>query len=599
MSITSLRPPSLNSGAFRVLLAGLFLALGEAPAYADFDSRECLLLDGSGGTWEVPGNSEYDVSTLKFNNLTASNLVVNAVGEIFGSTAGTSLVYTLVLDGVSYGGFKRMVPAIFPAAHAVRAFIPAVPAGLHTLTLHVKNQSASPVNFFLLWISPLLVDSSESQAMRTSSGRATSGTAWTQLAALTISPPAGKMVYLGGYAEVNAGTSGNELEYQYLRNGVVLAHYTDRTPAFFPDSHQSAIFDPTPDATSNTYSIQVRSTTGSTTTFGTATLNTETVPQVTLFDGSAQNVTIPSDATWHTIASSGDLPLMSSSEGAYGTRSHGFAYATANESYAAAGLIEFWLTLRDVAPPNHFFEVGTMYAPGSNGAINLEPDITDWETLGLMTGSYNRIDLKAAGNCANSPARTFPESRFQVLVLPDNMGISADNNCNASLYHNCCSQHPSCIAYQCTFNPAVPRNTHVGVNVCTVPPAPEPTAFSFYTVTPCRALDTRNAPNTPLPFNTTTQVTIGGLCGIPASAKSVAMNVTAVSPSADVSIQIYPGNLPPPPSTNVNSTQAGLVRAGFGVLTLATNGTGTVTVLPSASTSGQTNLLLDVTGYFQ
>jgi hypothetical protein len=178
------------------------------------------------------------------------------------------------------------------------------------------------------------------------------------------------------------------------------------------------------------------------------------------------------------------------------------------------------------------------------------------------------------------------------------MGITADNNCNTS-QNDCCSQHPSCIAYQCTFNPAVPRNTHVGVNVCTVPPAPEPTAFSFYTVTPCRALDTRNAPNAPLPFNTPTQVTVGGLCGIPASAKSVAMNVTAVSPSADVSIQIYPGNQPPPPGTNVNSTQAGIVRAAFGVLTLATNGTGAVTVLPSASTSGQTNLLLDVTGYFQ
>jgi len=49
----------------------------------------------------------------------------------------------------------------------------------------------------------------------------------------------------------------------------------------------------------------------------------------------------------------------------------------------------------------------------------------------------------------------------------------------------------------------------------------------------------------------------------------------------------------------VNSTLAGYVRAAFGVLTLATNGTSTVTVLPTASVSGQTDLLLDVTGYFQ
>jgi hypothetical protein len=36
-----------------------------------------------------------------------------------------------------------------------------------------------------------------------------------------------------------------------------------------------------------------------------------------------------------------------------------------------------------------------------------------------------------------------------------------------------------------------------------------------------------------------------------------------------------------------------------GVLTLATNGTGTVAVLSTAATSGQTNSILDVTGYFQ
>jgi hypothetical protein len=572
----------------------LLLLVWCAPAQADFDSRECIVQSDSSGLWEVPGNSEYDVATLKFNNLTASNLVVHAVGMFYGSTAGTSLIYTIVLDGVSYGGFKHVVSAIFPDKHIVRAFIPAVAAGLHTLTVHVKNQSSSPVSYFLMWISPLLVESSETQASRSTSGRSTSGTGWTQLAAIVMSSPAGKMVYLGGYVEVNSGTSGNELEYEYLRNGVVLAHYTDVTPTTFPDSHQAAIIDPTPDPTSNTYSIQVRSTTGSATTFGTATLQTETVPQVTVFDGTAQNVTIPSDNTFHTIASSGYLPLMSSSEGAYGTKGHGFAYATAHESYAAAGFLELLLNLRD---PILNFEVGVLYSPGSNGAFNLEPDISDWETLGLQTGSYNKIDLIAAGNCTSSSPRTFPESRFQVMAVPDNMGITADNNCHTN-FNNCCSQHPSCIAYQCTFNSAIPRNTHASVNAC-LPVVPEPTTFNFYTLPPCRVLDTRNPPNSALPFNAPTQVAVAGTCGIPTTAKSVTFNVTTVLPSSDVNVQIYPGNQPPPPGTNVNSTRAGHVRAAMGLLTLATNGTGTVTVLPTASVAGSTNLILDATGYFQ
>jgi hypothetical protein len=140
---------------------------------------------------------------------------------------------------------------------------------------------------------------------------------------------------------------------------------------------------------------------------------------------------------------------------------------------------------------------------------------------------------------------------------------------------------------------------HGTANVCTVPPAPEPTAFHFYTLTPCRVFDSRNPPNVPLPFNTPTQIPVGGVCGIPTSARAVALNVAVVTPPADVSVQIYPGNLPQPPVTNANSTLAGAVKAAFSVMPLATNGTGTVWVLPTASTSGSTNVVLDVAGYFE
>jgi hypothetical protein len=39
-------------------------------------------------------------------------------------------------------------------------------------------------------------------------------------------------------------------------------------------------------------------------------------------------------------------------------------------------------------------------------------------------------------------------------------------------------------------------------------------------------------------------------------------------------------------------------RAGFAVLALATNGTGTLTTLPTFDSPGQTDLVLDVAGYF-
>ncbi len=321
-----------------------------------------------------------------------------------------------------------------------------------------------------------------------------------------------------------------------------------------------------------------------------------TKPGQLQFDGSAPRVTIPSDATWHTVASSGYLPLLPASAGAYGTRGHGFAYLTANEGYAAAGLTELYLTLRD---PQLAFEVGTVYAPGSNGTTSLLAGMSDLETLGIATGSYNNIDLKAAGNCSGSPARSFTASRFQVLAIPDNMGIHADNNCSPSA-NDCCSQHPSCIAYQCAANAALPRNTHASSPVCTIPPAAEPAVSHFYSLAaPCRAYDSRTPPNRPLAFNTAAQVQVGGTCGIPGGARAVALNLTAIAPTSDVSIQAYPGNQPPPPGTNVLSAAAGTDHAAFAVLPLATNGTGTVFLLATATGSGSTDFALDVSGYFQ
>jgi hypothetical protein len=573
------------------------LTLCAQPARGDFDARECILQANIDGLWSLPGNSEYDLGSTTFNTITASNFVVNATVMFYDSTAGTSVLYTISLDGLQFGGAKRMVPAVFPAVHQFRVFIPNVAAGVHTLAVHAKNLSPSPVNYFLTWISPLLIDASETQQARSVSGRSTSGTAWTQLGAFTISPPAGKMVYLDSYAEVAAGHSGDPLEYQLLRNGTQIAHFTSAVPAFFPDSFEASFFDVNPDPNSNLYQFQVRSSNGSPTTFGTSTLHTETLPQVTLFDGSAANISIPADAVYHTIASSGWIPLMSSSLGPYGTSGHGAAVVTANESYQGSGLLQLMLRLRNT-PSLPQVEVGICYAPGNAGTLNLLPDMSDWETLGLQANSFYKLDLQAVGNCTGSPARNFPEIRFQVLAVPDSAGVHADNNCKLS-DNDCCSQHPACITYQCNPNPSIPRNTHADVNLCTFPPAPEPTAFSFYTVTPCRAFDSRNPPNAPLAFNSPTQIKVGGLCGIPSSAKSVVFNVTVVNPSADASVQMYPGDEPPPPGTNVNSTPAGGVRAALAVIELATNGTGVVTVLPTASVSGQTDLALDVSGYFQ
>jgi hypothetical protein len=119
----------------------------------------------------------------------------------------------------------------------------------------------------------------------------------------------------------------------------------------------------------------------------------------------------------------------------------------------------------------------------------------------------------------------------------------------------------------------------------------------FYTVTPCRALDTR-VTGTPLDTNSPSTFAIAGRCGVPANATAVAFNVTAVSATAAVGLQVYPGDQPAPGTNVVSANPGHAVRAAAAVVALAANGAGSVGVLPSFQSPGRVDLLLDVSGYF-
>jgi hypothetical protein len=134
----------------------------------------------------------------------------------------------------------------------------------------------------------------------------------------------------------------------------------------------------------------------------------------------------------------------------------------------------------------------------------------------------------------------------------------------------------------------------VTVTACGVPPPP----LSFYTVIPCRLADTRN-PNGPLggpafqpgairPF------TLTGICGIPATAKALSLNVTVTQPSAAGFLTLYPGGQPTPSTSSINFS-SGQTRANNAVLPLE-DGTG---ILQIYSAGGSVHVILDVNGYFQ
>jgi PKD repeat protein len=121
-------------------------------------------------------------------------------------------------------------------------------------------------------------------------------------------------------------------------------------------------------------------------------------------------------------------------------------------------------------------------------------------------------------------------------------------------------------------------------------------AADFYTVVPCRLLDTR--PGAALTAGVRRQIQVAGACGVPASAIAIAANVTVVGPTTDGHLTLFPGDIAPPGTSTLNF-RTGRTRANNAVLPVAFDGSGSLAALASAAQPGASlHLLVDVSGYF-
>ena len=87
-----------------------------------------------------------------------------------------------------------------------------------------------------------------------------------------------------------------------------------------------------------------------------------------------------------------------------------------------------------------------------------------------------------------------------------------------------------------------------------------------------------------------------GVCGIPADAKAVSVNLTVTQPGADGVLRAFPGNAVPSAAT-VLAFRAGRTRANNTLLMLSSSGTGAVTVRNDSN--GTAHVLIDVNGFLQ
>ena len=140
-------------------------------------------------------------------------------------------------------------------------------------------------------------------------------------------------------------------------------------------------------------------------------------------------------------------------------------------------------------------------------------------------------------------------------------------------------------------------SAHEGEPVVMGPPPPT----GFYTVSPCRLIDTRNAAGArggpALAAASTRSFPVSGACNIPATATSVSVNVAAVGPATAGYLTVYRGASATAPLVSTVNFAAGVTRANNAIVALAVDGTGTIDV--KNGSAGTVHFVLDVNGYVE
>jgi hypothetical protein len=131
--------------------------------------------------------------------------------------------------------------------------------------------------------------------------------------------------------------------------------------------------------------------------------------------------------------------------------------------------------------------------------------------------------------------------------------------------------------------------------------------YSFFPLTPCRVVDTRG-PVGPqggpsLSANTVRSFAIINVngCGVPSSAKAASVNITAILATDLGDLRVFPYQSPAPLASVINFSTADFALANGAIVPLANIGGLDISVqtdMPPSS-SGNVQLVIDVTGYFE
>lgn len=122
----------------------------------------------------------------------------------------------------------------------------------------------------------------------------------------------------------------------------------------------------------------------------------------------------------------------------------------------------------------------------------------------------------------------------------------------------------------------------------------------YYTLTPCRVLDTRLAVGPlggpPLAGFELRRFPFAGSCGIPADAVAVAANVSVVNATTAGALRVYRGDISTPNTTYL-PISPGKIRSNNGIVALGADAQQLVAIQQDGS--GSVDVIFDVSGYFK
>jgi hypothetical protein len=124
--------------------------------------------------------------------------------------------------------------------------------------------------------------------------------------------------------------------------------------------------------------------------------------------------------------------------------------------------------------------------------------------------------------------------------------------------------------------------------------------YQYYPLTPCRVVDTRNANSTnggpALGLAVQRDFALRGNCGVPSTAKAVAMNIVVVNPLFGGYLTVWPSGAARPLAATLNFAVTDTALANGAIMGLSTNAQD-LSVLNGSN--GPVHVVIDVSGYFQ